>query len=196
MAFFTILRTVNLCRKKKGLLSLVSIIVTCILIFNLLSPMILAGLHPVLGTVLVCLISTALTMYLVGGFNKKSTSATLGCVLSLLIAGILSFLTVKQLHLQALATKTQCFYLQLIQNLIFVAIIISTMMLATLGAVMDVGMSIASTINEIYEVDNTKTVKRIIHLWNECGKRYYRNNGKYFNFSLSWRFTTFNNACF
>ena len=76
--------------KKKGLLSLVSIVVTCILIFNLLSPMILAGINPIVGTVLICLLSTALTMYLVGGFNKKSTSATIGCVLSLIIAGIFS----------------------------------------------------------------------------------------------------------
>ena len=43
----------------------------------------------------------------------------------------------------------------------FIAIVISTMMLATLGAVMDVGMSIASTINEIYTVDNTKTIKEL-----------------------------------
>ena len=35
------------------------------------------------------------------------------------------------------------------------------MILATLGAVMDVAMSIASTINEIYTVDNTKTVKEL-----------------------------------
>ena len=35
------------------------------------------------------------------------------------------------------------------------------MMLATLGAVMDVAMSIASTINEIYVIDNTKTVKEL-----------------------------------
>jgi uncharacterized membrane protein len=35
------------------------------------------------------------------------------------------------------------------------------MLLATLGAVMDVAMSIASTINEIYTVDSSKTVKEL-----------------------------------
>lgn len=147
--------------KKKGLLSLVSIIVTCVLIFNLLTPMILAGLHPVLGTIIICLISTALTMYLVGGFNKKSSAATLGCVLSLLIAGILSFLTVKTASLTGFNSENSMFLFAAHPELDFIAIIISTMMLATLGAVMDVGMSIASTINEIYEVDNTKTVKEL-----------------------------------
>ena len=44
----------------------------------------------------------------------------------------------------------------------FVGITISIMILATLGAVMDVSMSIASTINEIYETDNSKSVKELI----------------------------------
>ena len=35
------------------------------------------------------------------------------------------------------------------------------MMLATLGAVMDVAMSISSTINEIYETDNSKSIKEL-----------------------------------
>lgn len=147
--------------KKKGLASLISIIVTCFLIFNLLSPMIIAGVNPVLGTVFICLISTAVTMYLVGGFNKKSTSATLGCVISLVIAGFLSFITVKTASLTGFSNEHTMFLYSAHPELDFVAIIISTMMLATLGAVMDVGMSIASTINEIYEVDNTKTVKEL-----------------------------------
>lgn len=147
--------------KKKGLLSLVSIVVTCILIFNLLSPMILAGINPIVGTVLICLLSTALTMYLVGGFNKKSTSATIGCVLSLIIAGILSFIAVKTASLTGFCGENSMFLYSAHPELDFIAIIISTMMLATLGAVMDVGMSIASTINEIYEVDNTKSVKEL-----------------------------------
>ena len=44
------------------------------------------------------------------------------------------------------------------------------MMLATLGAVMDVGMSIASTINEIYTLDNTKTVKELFTSGMNVGK--------------------------
>lgn len=147
--------------KKKGLYSLVSIIVTCFLIFNLLSPMILLGVNPVLGTLLICLMSTALTMYLVGGFNKKSTSAILGCVLSLVIAGILSYLTVKLASLNGFSNEHSMFLYAAHPELDFVGIVISTMLLATLGAVMDVGMSIASTINEIFSVDNTKTVKEL-----------------------------------
>lgn len=147
--------------KKKGLLSLVSIVLTCVLIFNLLVPMILIGIDPVIATLLICLISTAVTMYLVGGLNRKSTSATIGCTLSLIVAGILSFLTVKLAHLTGFSNENSMFLFSAHPELNFVSITVATMMLATLGAVMDVGMSIASTINEISEVDKTKTVKEL-----------------------------------
>lgn len=147
--------------KKKGLYSLVSIVLTCFLIFNCLSPMILHGINAVLGTVLICLISTAVTMYLVGGFNKKSTAAMIGCVLSLIIAGTLSFLTVKVAHLTGFSGENAMFLYSAHPELDFVSIVVSTMMLATLGAVMDVAMSIASTVNEIFETDNTKSVKEL-----------------------------------
>lgn len=156
--------------KKKGLFSLVSIALTCVLIFYVLSPMLLAGINPVFATVLICLISTAVTMYLVGGFNRKSTAATLGCVLSLVVAGILSFLTVKLASLTGFNGENSLFLYSAHPELDFVGIIISTMILATLGAVMDVGMSIASTINEIYTIDNTKTVKELFVSGMNVGK--------------------------
>lgn len=147
--------------KRKGLYSLVSIVLTCILIFYFLSPMVLFGVNPIIATILVCLLSTAVTMYLVGGFNRKSTSATLGCVLSLILAGILSFITAKMASLNGFTSEHSMFLYSAYPQLDFVAIVISTMILATLGAVMDVAMSIASTINEIYTLDNSKTVKEL-----------------------------------
>lgn len=147
--------------RKKGIYSLVSIVVTCVLIVNLLSPMILAGINPLLSTILICLLSTAVTMYLVGGFNRKSTSATIGCTLSLVIAGIMSFITAKTASLTGFSNENSMFLYSAHPELNFVSITVSTMILATLGAVMDVGMSIASTINEIFAIDNTKTVKEL-----------------------------------
>ena len=156
--------------KRKGIYSLVSIVITCILIFNVLSPMILAGISPIISTILVCLLSTAVTMYLVGGFNRKSTSATLGCVLSLIFAGILSLLTVKFASLSGFTNEHSMFLYSAHPELNFVSIVVSTMILATMGAVMDVAMSIASTINEIYAIDNTKTVKELFISGMNVGK--------------------------
>ena len=145
--------------KKKGVNSLISIAITCVLITHFLTPLILFGINPVLATILICILSTTATMYLVGGFNRKSTSATIGCTLSLIIAGMLSFITIKIASINGFIDEQTMFLYSARPELNFVAITISAMILATLGAVMDVAMSIASTINEIYLVDNSKTVK-------------------------------------
>lgn len=147
--------------RKKGVFSLVSIVVTCVLIVNLLAPMILAGFNPIVATILISLISTAVTMYLVGGFNRKSTAATVGCTLSLIVAGLMSLATVKFAHLTGFSNENSIFLYSAHPELSFVSITVSTMVLATLGAVMDVGMSIASTINEIFSIDNSKSVKEL-----------------------------------
>ncbi len=147
--------------RKKGLYSLVSIALTVLLISHVLSPLVLMGLNPVLGAILVCIASTAVTMYLVGGFNAKSTSASIGAVLSLLVAAILSYISIHTAHLTGFANENSMFLYSAHPELDFVGITIVTIVLATLGAVMDVAMSIASTINEIYTVDNTKSVKEL-----------------------------------
>ena len=145
--------------RKKGFYSLISIGLTVLLITHALSPLILIGINPVLATILICVASTAATMYLVGGFNAKSTSAVIGAILSLLFAGLLSYITMFAAHLTGFTEENSMFLYTAHPELDFIGITISTMILATLGAVMDVAMSIASTINEIYITDNTKTVK-------------------------------------
>ena len=145
--------------KRKGVYSLVSIILTIVLILNVLKPLILIGVNPIFATLLVCIFSTAITMYFVGGFNAKSTAATFGAILSLLFAGILSSVAVYTARLTGFSNENSMFLYSVHPELNFIALIISTIVLATLGAVMDVAMSIASTINEIFLTDNTKSIK-------------------------------------
>ncbi len=156
--------------RKKGWFSLISIALTCILIYYLLTPMILWRIPPVLATIFICILSTAITIYLVGGFNRKSSSAIIGCILSLIFAGILSFITAKISHLTGFSDENSIFLFSAHPELNFVSIAISTMILATLGAVMDVAMSIASTINEIYTVDSTKTVRELFNCGMNVGR--------------------------
>ena len=79
----------------------------------------------------------------------------------MIFAGILSFVTVFTAHLTGFAEENYMFLYTTHPELDFIAITISTMVLATLGAVMDVAMSISSTINEIHQIDETKTIKEL-----------------------------------
>ena len=81
--------------------------------------------------------------------------------LSLLFAAVLSGITMFTAHLTGFSGENTTFLYSAHPELDFVGLTVSMMVLATLGAVMDVAMSISSTINEIYLTDNTKSVKEL-----------------------------------
>ncbi|MBQ8168010.1 YibE/F family protein [bacterium] len=156
--FFALLLIIG---KRKGVLSFISILATIALIFFMLTPMLLHGVSPILATLLVCVLSTLVTIYLVAGFNHKSTSAVLGTVFSLGLAALLSVLSIKIATLTGFAGDDTMFLYTARPDLDFTGILSAAVILAALGAVMDVGVSIASTINEIYETDNTLGINEL-----------------------------------
>lgn len=156
--------------KLKGVFSLVSIALTILLIINFLSPLILFGINPILACFIICILSTTLTMYLVGGFNAKSSSAALGACASLFFSGILSYIVMYTAKLTGFAGENSMFLYSAHPELNFIGITIASMILATLGAVMDVAMSIASTINEIHTIDSNKTIKELFQSGMNVGR--------------------------
>lgn len=156
--------------RKKGIYSLVSIIATVALIFFMLMPMILSGFCPIASAVLVGILSTIITIYLVGGFNSKSSSAIIGTSLSLIFAGGLSLFTIYLAHLTGFAGEESMFLYSAHPELNFPGLLSASMIIAALGALMDTGVSIASAINEIYETDKTLSIKQLFKSGMNIGK--------------------------
>lgn len=159
---------------EKGLSSLISILVTLGLIFWALTPMILSGMNPILATVIICIFASTIAIYLVGGVNHeskaKSTAAILGTVLSLAIAGILSILSIKFASLTGFSSEESMFLFTAHSDLNFVGILASAMLIGALGAVMDIGMSISSTINEIFSSNNEMSINELFNSGMNVGK--------------------------
>ncbi|CDE89571.1 TPA: YibE/F family protein [Candidatus Gastranaerophilales bacterium HUM_20] len=147
--------------QKKGLTSIISILSTLALIFFMLMPMILNGFCPIASAVLTGIISTVITIYLVGGFNSKSSAAIIGTSISLVFAGALSMLAIYFAHLTGFAGEENMFLYTARPDLSFTGILSASMIIAALGALMDTAVSIASTVNEIYETDKTLSVKQL-----------------------------------
>lgn len=147
--------------RKKGLTSIISILSTLVLIFFMLMPMILNGFCPIASAVLTGIISTVITIYLVGGFNSKSSAAIIGTSISLVFAGALSMLAIYFAHLTGFAGEENMFLYTARPDLSFTGILSASMIIAALGALMDTAVSIASTVNEIYETDKTLSVKQL-----------------------------------
>ncbi len=157
-AFFILLVLIG---GKKGAASLISIAATVALMFFVLMPLILHGFCPIASAVFTAILSSAITIYLVGGFNSKSSAAILGTVLSLIIAAGLSMGVIYYARLTGFAGEENMFLYSAHPNLNFTGILSASMIIAALGALMDTAVSIASTINEIYETDKTLSVKKL-----------------------------------
>lgn len=147
--------------KKKGLTSIISIVSTIALVFLMLMPMILNGFCPIASAVLTGILSTIITIYLVGGFNSKSSSAIIGTAISLIFAGMLSMLAIYFAHLTGFAGEEPMFLYTARPDLSFTGILSASMIIGALGALMDTAVSIASTVNEIYQTDNTLSIKKL-----------------------------------
>lgn len=156
--------------KKKGLTSIVSIIATIFLIFTLLVPMILNGFCPIASSVLCGILSTVITIYLVGGFNSKSSSAIIGTSLSLIFAGVLSMLVIYFAHLTGFAGEENMFLYTARPDLDFKGILSAAIIISALGALMDTSVSIASTINEIHQTDKTLSITKLFQSGMNVGR--------------------------
>lgn len=155
---------------KKGFFSLISILTTLGLIFWVLTPLVLSGVNPVVATVLTCLIASVIAIYLVGGINAKSSGAILGTVLSLIFAAVLSVLSIKLANLNGFASEQYMYLASAHADLNLLQVLASAMIIGSLGAVMDIGMSISSTINELFDSNSGMGVNELFMAGMNVGK--------------------------
>lgn len=147
--------------RKKGALSLLSILITVVLVFLIFVPLVLHNISPIFAALMISVISTLVTMYLVAGINSKSNAAILGTVASLVFASCLAFLSIKIGNLSGFTGEESIFLYTQRPDLSFTGIFASAMIIAALGALMDVAISISSTINEIHLTNPKLGVKEL-----------------------------------
>lgn len=150
--FFIILTAVG---GIKGLKSIISLIFTGVLVIFLMVPLIYRGFDPVFTAVLIAMLTTSVSMYLIGGWNKKTLSAVLGIVIGVIIAGIISYISGKIAHLSGLTMEQAEELLQIASNtkMNVRGLMFASILIASLGAIMDIGISIASSVFEMHSID-------------------------------------------
>lgn len=166
------LLTIWLIGGRQGLYSILGLAFTFVCIFCFFLPMIYRGFSPVAAAILVVIASTLVTMYLVAGVSVKATAAVIGTVMGVLVAGILAFLFGKLCHVTGYNVSD-------IENLIYVQeqvgievgeLLFAGILIAALGAVMDVSMSISSTLQEIHDKNPGLTGRQLFHSGMTVGK--------------------------
>ena len=138
---------------KKGFNTILSLGLTCASIFTVFIPAILSGKNIYLMSFLVCAYVIAMTLLIVIGFNKKSLAAVAGCSGGVLATGIITIIMDRALHLTGIVDDNSRYLANLpgetlidLKAIIFAGIIIGAM-----GAIMDVAISISSSLWEIKE---------------------------------------------
>lgn len=144
--------------RRKGVMSLLGLLFSLIAIVFFLIPMWLKGYPAIPLTLITSLLITVFAFSLLGGFTRKAVSAMIGtllCVLfscgfALVCGGIARVSGMTMEEAEWLLDESRALEgIQLNVRGLFVSGII----ISSLGAVMDVAMSIASSVNELHEVN-------------------------------------------
>lgn len=138
---------------RKGIQAIISLCITAILVFFILIPAILNNFPPIPSAVVIALVSTMLTMAVIGGINVKSLAASLGTIISVSLAGLVSLLVIHYAPLTGFHDQESAMLWMSRSDLNFTGILSAAVIIGALGAVMDVGMSIASSISEFKAVN-------------------------------------------
>lgn len=133
-----------------GLKALFSFAFSCLAVWKLLIPLVLAGWHASTVCFATVAVLTGVIMYLVAGWTKKAFSAFAGSMLGVFASLALAHLVSRLMHVNG---ATMPYAQQLLYSgcpfLDLQDIFIGAIVLASSGAVMDLGMDIAAGVCEV-----------------------------------------------
>lgn len=137
---------------KRGLRSLLALVVSCVGLIFIMVPLVVNGFNPVWAAVLASVFAICTTLILVYGFTIKTLAAAVGSVGGVVIAGVITAIMNVVMNMTGLVDDESMYLAQSVavgetidlRGILFAAIIISV-----LGGTIDVGISIASALDEM-----------------------------------------------
>ncbi|MBU0671459.1 MAG: YibE/F family protein [Candidatus Margulisbacteria bacterium] len=155
----------------KGVKALVSLVITICLIFFILFPLTLWGFNPLLVSVLIAGAVSLIVFRIVGGKSIKSVAAAIGTLLGVAIAGILAFVVGNMIHLTGMSSEESRILLYSMDLKInYQGLLFGSILIGALGAIMDVGMSIASSIDEVRKVHPEANLQNLFNAGMNVGR--------------------------
>lgn len=136
---------------RKGIDSIIALIFTFIVILFMYIPMLYIGVSPFLSAVAAVILITIITHILLADLQIKSISAMLGTICGVVVAGIIAFIFGHFAHINGYNVDEieTLIYVGQVSNIDIDGILFSGILISSLGAVMDVAMSISSSLHEI-----------------------------------------------
>lgn len=141
---------------KAGVRTLAALILVGAVIVGVSPPLVLRGVSPLLVALPAGVVISVVGLLIIGGFNRKSMSAALGAAAALLFATLLPLMLFGPLQLTGLAAynapradfEVHLWYAPAFARVDFAHLLIAGIVLASLGAIIDVCMTIASSVQQ------------------------------------------------
>jgi len=157
---------------KKGVSTLISLAVTVLVIFLVFIPSVLNGYNIYISTIIVSVFIILMSLLLINGADKKTLCAVVGNICGVAVAGILAVLFSRLAGLTGVVDQDYIFmsFLDSGKKLNLNALIWGGIVIGSLGAVMDIAMSISSAMNELSETMHEKTFAKMFKSGMNIGK--------------------------
>lgn len=148
---------------KQGIRGSLGLIFTFISVIFIYIPLIYRGFSPFWVAVFVCVITTVITMYLIGGAGRKTVCAIGGTVAGVLCAGVTAILFSKASGISGYNVSDIETLLTLwnTEGIQVGGLLFSGLLISALGATMDVAMSVSSAMEEIIQQNPALTRKQL-----------------------------------
>lgn len=156
----------------KGIKAIVALGLSILIILFFMLPLILRGYSPIALSIVTAIMVTALTLFIIAGINIKSASAIIGTGTGVIAAGLIAYIIGSLSHLTGLSSHEASMLLYIPQGISFdfKGILFAGIIIGTLGAVMDIAMSIASSMYEIREIEPDISTQNLISAGINIGK--------------------------
>lgn len=140
---------------KKGVMALAGLVYTLLSLWLIQVPMVLRGFDPIVTTILIVVLTTTASIFLLTGWSMKTFCACLGCIGGVAAAGAAAAIagTVSPINGFNMGEAEDLVLRATGCDLQISGLLISGILIASLGAVMDVSMSIASACWELRELN-------------------------------------------
>ena len=153
---------------KKGLMALLGLVFTLVCLWFLLIPLIMRGVPPIPAAIAIAALTATVSLLLLTGFTRKTLCAALGCVGGVAAAGL--FAAVTPLGGFNMSEAEELVIRAADHGMTISGLLVAGILISSLGAVMDVAMSIASSCNELYELNPKLTAGQLFRSGMNIGR--------------------------
>lgn len=133
-----------------GAKALVSFVFSCLAVWKFVVPLCLNGVSPLLATIACVCLLTAVIIFLVAGFTRKGFCAFTGSMLGVITGCVMAKIVTVIFHVNgAVMPYSQALLYSGYENLNLQNLFAGAIILASSGAVMDLGMDVAAGMEEL-----------------------------------------------